>query len=91
MAKARDTIVGDAVRRLRQEVGTAIKRIQASGKLQASGVLGGKRLLFFLLEANSSEELMEFLGSELIDNAECEVYPVTSFEVLGKFFAEHAV
>jgi muconolactone delta-isomerase len=91
IAEARDTIVGDAVRRLRQDVGKAVERITASGKLRAGGVLAGRRMPFFLLEVDSSEDLMELLGSELIDNMNCNVYPVASFEFLGRFFREHAV
>ena len=91
IAEVRDTIVGDAVGRLRQDVGKAIQRITASGKLRAGGVLAGRRAPFFLLEVDSSEELMELLGSELIDHANCDVHPVLSFESLGKFFAEHPV
>ena len=89
IAEARDTIVGDAVPRLRQVVATAIQRIQASGKLLAGGVLAGRRMPFLLLEVDSSEELMGLLGSEMIDNFNCDVRPVVSFEALARFFAEH--
>jgi muconolactone delta-isomerase len=91
IAEVRDTIVGDAVRRLRQDVATAIQRIQASGKLRAGGVLAGRRMPFLLLEVDSSEELLELLGTEMMDNMQCNVYPVASFESLGKFFEEHPV
>jgi muconolactone delta-isomerase len=91
IAEARETIVGDAVRRLREDVGKAMKRITASGKLRAGGVLVGRRMPFLLLEVDSAEELMELLGSEMIDNMHCDVYPVASLEFLGKFFAEHPV
>jgi muconolactone delta-isomerase len=91
LAEVRDTIVGDAVRKLREDVATAIGRIQASGKLVEGGILGGKRMAFLLLDADDTGELLELLGSEMIDNMECDVYPVTSFETLGKFFAEHPV
>ena len=91
IAEARDTIVGDAVRRLRQDVATAIQRIQASGKLRAGGILGGRRMPFLLLEVDSSEELLELLGNEIIDNMQVQVHPVVSFESIGKFFAQHPV
>jgi muconolactone delta-isomerase len=91
IAEARDTIVGDDVRRLRKDVATAIQRIQDSGKLQAGGVLAGRRRPFLLLEADSADELLELLGSEMIDNFNCDVHPVVSFDVLKKFFAEHPV
>jgi hypothetical protein len=92
IAEARDTIVGDAaVRRLREDVGRAIGRITASGKLRAGGVLAGRRMPFLLLEVDSAEELMALLGSELIDNMQCDVYPVAPFEYLQQFFADHPV
>lgn len=89
IGEARDTLVGDAVPRLRKDIATAVKRMTASGKLQAGGILGGRRKGFFLLEAETSRELLELLGGEIIDNMNCDVYPVVSFEDLGKFFAEH--
>jgi len=91
IAEARDTIVGDAVRRLREDVSKAMQRVLASGKLRAGGVLVGRRMPFLLLEVDSSEELMELLGSEMIDNLNCNVYPVASLEFLGEFFKEHPV
>ena len=90
-AEIRDAIVGEAVRRLRQDVGTAVERVMGSGKVQAGGVVSGKRKLFFVLEADSAEELQELLGSELTDNANCDVLPILPFESLQKFFMEHPV
>jgi len=90
IAEARDTIVGDAVKRLRQDVGKAIERVTASGKLRAGGILAGRRMPFLLLDVDSSEELMRLLGPELMDNFSVQVYPVASFETLGKLFKEFA-
>ncbi len=84
MARARESVVGgDAVRRLREDVGKAIQRITASGKLLAGGVLVGRRIPFLLLEVDDGEELMELLGPALMDGMHCDVYPVASFESLG--------
>jgi muconolactone delta-isomerase len=91
IAEARDSIVGDAVKQLRADVATAIQRITASGKLLAGGILGGRRMAFLLLELDSTDEILELLGSELIDNMQCNVYPVVSFERIGQFFKEHPV
>jgi muconolactone delta-isomerase len=91
IAEARDSIVGDAVRQLRANVATAIQRITASGKLLAGGILGGRRMAFLLLELDSADDLLELLGSELIDSMQCEVYPVISFERIGQFFQEHPI
>jgi hypothetical protein len=46
---------------------------------------------FLLLEVDSSEELLELLGNEIIDNMQVQVHPVVSFESIGKFFAQHPV
>ena len=91
IAEARDSIVGGAVKQLRADVATAIQRITASGKLLAGGILGGRRMAFLLLELDSTDELLELLGSELIDNMQCDVYPVVSFERIGQFFMKHPV
>ena len=91
IAEVRNTIVGDDVRRLRGDVGKAIQRITTSDKLGAGGGVAGRRMPFLLLEVDSSEELMELLGSEMIGNMKCEIHPVVSFETLGKFISEHPV
>jgi muconolactone delta-isomerase len=91
LAEARDTLVGDAVPKLRADVGKAIQRIQASGKLKAGGIMGGRRKGFFLLEADSTKEILELLGSEIIDNMNADVHPVVSFEDLAEFFKTHPV
>jgi hypothetical protein len=90
LAEARDTIVGEAVAKLRQEVGTAIKRIEASGKLKSGGILGGRRMAYMLLEVESTAEIMDLLGGEIIDNMQTDLYPILSFAELGAFFAKEA-
>jgi hypothetical protein len=89
IAQVRDSIVGEGVARLRKDVGAAVQRIAGSGKMVAGGNMGGKRALFFLLEVETSQEILSLLGGEIIDNANCDIYPIVSFEDLGKFFAEH--
>jgi hypothetical protein len=84
-AEARGTAVGDAGRRLRKAVGTALQRIEGSGRLLAGGVVAGRRMTFLLLELDSSDELLELLGPELMDNVQCAVCPVAPFEGLGQF------
>lgn len=87
MAEARDSIVGAAVPGLRADVEKATKRIAASGKMKAGGILAARRAVFLLLEIDSPEELLALLGGEIIDNMKVEVSPIVSFEDLGKFFA----
>jgi hypothetical protein len=89
IAEAYESIVGDNVTRLRNDVATAVKRIEASGKLEAGGVLIGRRKLYLVLKVDRPEEVLELLGGELMDNMRCEVYPTASLGALGQFFEEH--
>lgn len=91
LTEARDSIVGHAaVTQLRTDVGAAIKRVTASGKMQAGGILGGKRGAFMLLEMEKATDVLELLGGEIIDNMKVDVYPIVSFEEIGQFFAKDA-
>lgn len=89
LAEARDSIVGEAVVRLRADVAAAIKRVTESGKMKAGGILGGRRMAFMLLEVETANDILELLGGEIIDNMRTDVYPIVSFEELGAFFAAH--
>jgi hypothetical protein len=89
LAEARDTLVGEAVPKLRADVATAMERIGKSGKMQAGGIMGGRRMAFCLLEVATAAELLELLGTEIIDNMQVETHPIISFEELGAFFAQH--
>lgn len=91
LTEARDSIVGhEAVSQLRADVAAAIKRVTASGKMKAGGILGGKRSAFMLLEVEKAPDILELLGGEIIDSMSVEVYPIVSFEEIGQFFAKDA-
>jgi hypothetical protein len=89
LAETRDSIVGERVPQLRADVATAVKRVGESGKMKAGGILGGRRMVFLLLELDSAAEILELLGGEIIDNMKVETHPIISFEELGAFFAKH--
>lgn len=89
LAEARDSIVGDAVPKLRKSVEIATKRVMASGKMLTGGILVGRRMAYMVIEAESPYEILELLGGEIIDNMNAQVQPIVSFEELGQFFAKH--
>ncbi len=81
-----DTIIGDALPRLRQEAGELMQRIMSSGKVVASGVFVEKRGGFCVLEVESAEELMDLLNPAMVDNFHITTHPLISVEKLGEFF-----
>ena len=89
LMEARDTLIEEKIPRLRRDVQTAIQRITAAGKLQAGGMLVGRRKGFMVLEADSPSEILELLGGEIVDNMNADVHPFVTFEELGQFFAAH--
>jgi hypothetical protein len=88
--EAFDTIIGDAVPRLRQEAGELMQRIMVSGKMTASGVFVDKRGGFFVFEVESAEELMDLLSPTMVDNFHMTTHPLVSMEKLGEFFQKWA-
>ena len=85
-----DTIIGEAVPRLRQEVGERMQRIMSSGKVVASGIFVEKRGGFCVLEVESAEELMDLLNPTMVDNFHMTAHPLISVEKLGEFFQKWA-
>lgn len=76
--------------KLREHVAKAIKRIEASGKMRAGGILGGKRGAFMLLEMTEAKETLELLGGDILDYMHVEIQPVVDFKDLAEFFAKDA-
>ena len=63
------------------------EKMQVIGpKLEASGVFAGKRQGFMVLDAASEDEVFLLLA-ELGDFCDMDVYPLASFETLGKYLA----
>lgn len=76
------------IARLRDKVGEKIQLWQERGKLETGGVFAGNRKGFAVLDVASEDEAFELLG-DLADFAVVETYPLTSFDALGRFFAEN--
>ena len=89
-AEAFETIISDEeVTRLRDAVGRQIKKIMGSGKLELGWVAADARSPMFIFNVDSAAELRDLLGGVILDHCKVETHPITSFEELGKFFAEH--
>ena len=83
--KVFETVIDpDDIKRARATFG---EKMQVIGpKLEASGVFVGKRQGFMVLDATSEDEAFSLLA-ELADYCEIDVYPLASFETLGKYLA----
>ena len=88
--EARDTIVLDDDKRLREFLGPHIQRILQSEKVKDSGLLAGKRALYFIVEVDAPEELQELFGPEIYANFKTDVQPVASLERIGELFQQWA-
>ncbi len=74
----------DDINRIRATFG---EKMQVIGpKLEAGGIFVGKRQGFMVLDAASEDEAFSLLA-ELADFCDIDVYPVASFETLGKYLA----
>jgi len=85
-----DAIVLDADKRLREVLGPQMQHLMESGKVQASGIFGGRRGGFFLVDVDQVEELYELFGPEVYGNFAMEVQPVMPVEKLGELFQKWA-
>ncbi len=88
--EVRDTIVLDDDKRMREFLGPHMQRIMESEKVQDSGLLCGKRGVFFIVEVNAPEELIDLFGLEIYANFETDVQPVAPVERIGELFQEWA-
>jgi hypothetical protein len=84
------TIVLDDDKRLRGVLGPRLQRVMESGKVQASGFLGGKRGAFFLLDIDFPEEFYGLFGPETYSTCTLEAYPVIPMEKGGQIFQQWA-
>ena len=72
------------VARLREVVGRQLEAVQASGRLQASGMFADGRGGFLVLEAADAEEVFRLLGSALLDHCRVETRPLLSLASFGE-------
>ncbi len=88
--EVRDTVVLDADKRMREFLGPHLQRIMESDKVQESGLLCGKRGIFFIVDVDAAEKLLELLGPEIYANFEMEVQPIAPLESIGELFQQWA-
>jgi hypothetical protein len=88
--EVRDTIVLDDDKRMREMLGSHFQRIMESGKVQDSGLLCGKRAIFFIVDINDPEELLDLFGPEIYANFKTDVQPVAPMERIGELFQQWA-
>jgi hypothetical protein len=72
---------------VQNRIGDTVQRIIKTGKVKESGVLIGDRKVFFVIEADSAEELFR-LFAPLYDVAKPDIQPIVSLELLPKVFEE---
>src|SRR3974390_1993629 len=87
IARVLETVVGPDDARVRRELGQQMPQILASKNVVASGSFAGSRAGFFLVNANSPEDIYKALGKVVIENFHTDVYPIMPFEKLGELFA----
>jgi hypothetical protein len=64
-----------------------VQKIMKTGKVKDSGVLLDDRKLFFMIEADSAEDLFRWFAP-LYDVAKPDIQPIVSLELLPKIFEE---
>jgi hypothetical protein len=87
--RVRDAFPLSEIGTVQKRIGEAVQRIMQTGKVKDSGVMIGDRMGYFVLEANSAEELFSWFAP-LYDVAVPDIQPVVSFEVLPKLFEDLA-
>jgi hypothetical protein len=80
-----DSVVGDLVPEARKKAAKLIQMVMESGKVQAGGLVVGRRGGFFLIDADDPEEL-GMLFSPGLDLFEIKINLVAPFEHLPKMF-----
>ena len=87
--RVRDVFSLSEVGTVQKRIGESVQRIMQTGKVKDSGVMIGDRMGYFIIEANSAEDLFSWFAP-LYDVAIPDIQPVVSFELLPKLFEEMA-
>ena len=82
----RESISLSEITGVQNRVADAIQKIMQTGKVQSSGVMPDRKL-FFLIEADTAEDLWKWFAP-LFDVAKADIQPVVSLELLPKLFKE---
>jgi hypothetical protein len=85
-----DTIVLEDDRRLRDVLGPQLQKVMESGRVQASGFLGGKRGAFFLMGIDDPEEFYGLFGPETYGTCKLDAHPVIPLDKGGRLFQQWA-
>jgi hypothetical protein len=83
----RESVSLPEIAKVQNRIGDTIQKILKTGKVKESGLLIDDRKGFFVIEADSAEELFR-LFAPLYDVAKLDVQPTVSFELLPKIFEE---
>lgn len=84
--KVYDAIVLDGDKRLRETLGPQLQKVMQSGKVRSSGLLGGIRGAFFIVDIEDAAELFDLFGPEVYGNCQVEAHPVVPIERAGEMF-----
>ncbi len=80
----------DDDKRLREVLGPQLQQVMESGKVEASGLLTGKRGGFFLINIDEPAELYDLLRPEIYGTCRVEAQPVTPVQKAGELFQKWA-
>ena len=81
----RDTFEPWNAVQMQKYLGVQLNNIMKSGKVKDYGIYAEERGGYFIIEANTSEELFELVGP-VLDSIHIKTHPCVSVEALGKFF-----
>jgi hypothetical protein len=83
----RESVSLSEIAGVQNRIGDTIQKILKTGKVKESGVLIDDRKLFFVIEADSAEELFRWFAP-LYDVTKPDIVPIVSFDLLPKVFEE---
>jgi hypothetical protein len=83
----RESISLSEIAGVQNRLGDTIQKVLKTGRVKESGVLIDDRKGFFVIEADSAEELWKWLVP-LYDVAKLDIQPIISFDLLPKIFEE---
>ena len=83
----RESVSLSEIAGVQNRVGDTIQKIMKTGKVTDSGVLIDDRKVFFVIEADTAEDLFRWFAP-VYDVAKPDIEPVVSLELLPKIFEE---
>ena len=83
----RESVSLSEIAGVQNRIGDTIQKLLKTGKVKESGLLIDDRKGFFVIEADSAEELWTWLAP-FYDVAKLGIQPIVSFELLPKIFEE---